>query len=182
MKDYRIRTKHLLQSLSNSKGTCRVSLNKKPTHATYFNSKLLLGSVFLIEKYWENNPKDAAKEQNASSCWTISFKISCVTSPVMPSWQCSLSNKWHNKNTSIATYTRTSPGTAQLKFESVFTQINVSQATDLASAWSAATSFLPWKKSLRPQHTVFVLRENHCIFTAIKEEKKSIHLFVNSSS
>lgn len=119
MQDYRIQTEYLLPSLSNCKGTCRVSLNKKPTCATCFNNKLLQGSVFWIEKYWEN-PEDAAKEKNANNCWTISFKISCVTSPVLPSWQCTLSNKWHNKNMSIATYSRTNPGTVQYKFESSF--------------------------------------------------------------
>lgn len=35
--------------------------------------QIALESVFWIEKYWENNPKDGVKEQTASSCWTVNF-------------------------------------------------------------------------------------------------------------
>lgn len=73
-------------------------------------------------------------------------------------------------------------GLSSISLSQVFTETKRRQATGLASVWSSAASFLPWKKSLRSHHTVFVLIQNHCTFTAIKEGKTSIHLFVNSSS
>jgi len=162
-----------LQSLSKSKGACRVSLNKKPTHATCFNSKLLLELKNLA---WENNLEDAVKEQNASNCWAIAIKISCVIWPVLPSWQCSLSNNWYNKNTSTATYTRTNPGTARLKFESSF-HSNLYRPSHWFGKCFISCYFLPSLEKV-PQTTPYSIcfKRKTTVYSLPLKKKKSTYL------